>query len=114
MKVTKTFCDNHMLVTISGDFRADSIIEVRESFEQIQHEVDETVLFDLSQMRHIDSSGIGLLVYIYKRIRPRELQMILIGLNGQPKRLFEMLHINRVIECIDSMSSYSQQHALCQ
>lgn len=106
MKMTKSYCHNHLVVTLKGQFVGETVMDHRQAFEYISLEVDNTVLFDLSKTEYIDSSGIGMLVYIYKRIKPRKLKIVLVGLNGQPKRLVEMLHINRLIECADSLAHF--------
>ena len=110
MNISKDFYDNYLLVTITGDLRAENIIDIRESFEQLQHEATQTLLFDVSNMKHIDSSGIGLLTFVFKRVKPKGVEMVIIGLNGQPKTLFEMLRINKVFKCPETLPAYLQQN----
>ena len=109
MVVKKSICNSHLMLSVEGQFTASNIMSVRKIFEQIPLEVDKTLLFDLSKTQLIDSSGIGMLVYIYKRIKRHRQTMVILGLHGQPQRLFNMLHIGRFIQCIDSPESFFKQ-----
>ncbi|NQZ06562.1 MAG: STAS domain-containing protein [Algicola sp.] len=104
--------NSHLILSVEGHFTAANIVSVRKTFEEITLEVDNTLLFDLSKTQHIDSSGIGMLVYIYKRIKRRRRTMVLLGLHGQPQRLCNKLHIGRFIQCMDSQESFFKQQDL--
>ena len=62
------------------------------------------IIFDLSGTEFIDSSGIGFLVFMLKRLRPKNRTIHILGLNGQPKKVVQMLRINRMIRCLNCLS----------
>ncbi len=106
MVVTKSVCNSHLMLSVEGYFTASNIVSARQTFEQVPLEVDNTLLFDLSKTELIDSSGIGMLVFIFKRIKHRKQSMVLLGLHGQPRHLFNKLQIDRFIQCQDSLESF--------
>lgn len=67
------------------------------------------VVADLSEVYFIDSSGIGALVFLYKRLIMNGHRLTLICGPGQPRDLLEMLHISKVIPCFESQKAYLQQ-----
>lgn len=106
MPITRSSHNDHLIVSIRGRMDARFIQAQRENLETLPSEVKDVILFDLSKTDFIDSSGIGFLVYIFKRIKPQKFQMAIIGMNGQPKDIIEMLKINRLIDCVDSVSKF--------
>ncbi|MFT4928094.1 MAG: anti-sigma B factor antagonist [Phenylobacterium sp.] len=111
MSIMQTISNDQLKITIRGRFDARFIQAERETLDKLAGRVRGTILFDLSSADFIDSSGIGFLVYIYKRIKPQNRSMAIIGLNGQPKSTVEMLNIHRLINCFDNEIAFNQQPA---
>lgn len=112
MNISQSHSHNQLVITICGEFNGASVIEHRDSLEQLHQQATGAVIFDLSQMHSIDSSGIGFLVYVYKRIKPRNLQMVLLGLHGTPLALFKKLQMDKVLDCRSSAQSQPLVEAL--
>ena len=53
--------------------------------------VDDDLLIDLSEVAFIDSSGVGGLVFLFKRVRASGRQLTVTGLKGQPLQL--LIHL---------------------
>ncbi len=109
MPIQRAYHNDHLIVSISGRFDARFIQDKRENLDLLLGEVKDVILFDLSNADFIDSSGIGFLVYMYKRIKPKKQDMAILGANGQPKDIIEMLRINRMISCVTTMAAYSDK-----
>ena len=45
----------------------------------------------------LDSSGVGALVSLYKRVRAQGGQVVMIGLRDQPLAIFRLLRLDRVM-----------------
>ena len=58
------------------------------------------VLFDLSQMVHIDSSGLGVLVQILQKAKSGGGKVILAALQPAPKIVFDITKVSRVFEIV--------------
>jgi anti-sigma B factor antagonist len=52
---------------------------------------------DLSRLRIVDSSGVGALVSLYKRLRAQGGEMVVSGLQNQPLAIFRLLRLDRVM-----------------
>ena len=51
------------------------------------------VVLDLSKVRFIDSSGLGALVFLHKRLVSKGHKLKIVGLKGQPLQLLTNLHL---------------------
>ncbi len=109
MPITRSSYNDHLIIAFKGKLDVRFIQAQREVLEQLPSQINGTVLFDLSGIDFIDSSGIGFLVYIYKRIKPQKYSMAILGLTGQPRDTVEMLRINRMIDCADTLADFEHQ-----
>jgi anti-sigma B factor antagonist len=55
------------------------------------------VVIDMSALRSVDSSGVGAVVSLYKRVRAQGGQVSVQGLMGQPLAIFRLLRLDRVM-----------------
>lgn len=56
-----------------------------------------SVVVDLSELRMIDSSGVGAIVSLYKRVRAKGGRVSVTGLNGQPLAVIKLLRLDKVL-----------------
>ena len=61
------------------------------------------VLFDLSHMVHIDSSGLGVLVQILQKAKAGGGKVVLAALQSGPKIVFDITKVSRVFEIVPSV-----------
>lgn len=88
-------------VTVSGRlFVNESTILREKMLEQIKLG-NHHFLFDFSGLNAIDSSGLGVLVSIHKRVKEREGSLVIKGLNGEVKNIFELTRLTKVFEIIE-------------
>jgi anti-sigma B factor antagonist len=85
-----------VIVKLVGELDATTSEEVREALERVpvRGKVFEV---DLSQLRMIDSVGIGLLVAFYKRAREQGGEVFLRDASGQPSALLRLVHLDRLM-----------------
>ncbi|UTW46883.1 STAS domain-containing protein [Bacterioplanoides sp. SCSIO 12839] len=105
MSFVSYVCNEDQVISLSGDFDVSSVGSVRNLFEDLAVNGSD-VIVDLSEVRFIDSSGIGALVFLYKRLVAQQHQMVLIGVQGQPKELLDILKITNTIPVFESLSNY--------
>ena len=106
MPITTSASNDNLIISIKGRMDARFIAEKRNELELLPQEIVSDVLFDLSCTDFIDSSGIGFLVYIFKRLKPQGRRMAILGLNGQPKDVIKMLRIDQMINCVDTIEQF--------
>ena len=62
------------------------------------------VLFDLSKMVHIDSSGLGVLVQILQKTKAQGGKVVLAALQPGPKIVFDITKVSRVFEIVPTVA----------
>ena len=82
---------------IEGSLDAISTPELRSLIETLVAEKRPEVVVDLSALRLIDSSGVGALVALFKRIRAQGGKVIITGLRDQPLAIFKLLRLDKVL-----------------
>ena len=102
--------DNCDVVELHDNFNANTANDIKECFEGLIGGGSGDVLIDMSDMGEIDSSGIGALVFLYKRLRIESRNLGLLGVHGQADELLTMLRVSQVIKQYDSIEEYLGKH----
>ena len=110
MSIINYQCNQDQVVSLNGDFDVTSVGSAKPLFEDLAVNGSDVVV-DLSGVRFIDSSGIGALVFLYKRLVAQQHNMVLLGVTGQPKELLDILKITNTIPVFDTLNSYLSQKA---
>lgn len=84
------------ILRIEGELDAVTAPELRTTIERIVGERPKKVTVDLSALRLIDSSGVGVLVSLYKRIRAGGGDVSIVGVTDQPRAIFRLLRLDAV------------------
>ncbi len=87
-----------MTIKISKNFTVDEVSKFRESaYLAISKE---PVHFDLdfSECTFIDSTGLGVLVGLYKKCQENKSEMLLFGLNEDVKRVIHMTRLDSIFD----------------
>lgn len=82
---------------LSGYFDAQTVSVLESDFQSLVDDSDGKLTLDLSNVDFMDSSGIGSIVFLYKRLKSQNRELILNGVNGQPARLIESLRVDKTI-----------------
>ena len=86
-----------MKLAIRGELDAVSVSELRPELDGMVNKRPRRVEVDLSRLRMVDSSGVGALVSLYKRVRAQGGAVVVIGLQDQPLAIFRLLRLDRVM-----------------
>lgn len=84
-------------LVVSGEVDVFTAPQLREKLVPLCQENREVYL-DLSQVDYMDSTGLGVLIGAYKKLRSRGGRLVLTGMSPRLKRLF---HITRLTNVID-------------
>jgi len=96
---------NKLIVTLPSDFSGLAVDQYRDQFDDLATTDKPTVILDFAATEFIDSSGIGAMVYLYKRIEKRGIQLLLLKVAGQPNKLMKLLRVDRTITFIDDLDA---------
>lgn len=96
MKYTRTDQDEETTLAIDGTLDAVTAPDLRAVVDQLVSEKRQGVTLELSSLRLIDSSGVGVIVSLFKRIRANGGQVKIVGLRDQPRAIFRLLRLDRV------------------
>ena len=84
-------------LSIEGELDAVSVSDLRPDLEKLVKSRPSLVEVDLSSLRMVDSSGVGALVSLYKRVRAQGGSVVIKGLRDQPLAIFRLLRLDRVM-----------------
>jgi anti-sigma B factor antagonist len=84
-------------LAIEGELDAVTVSDLRTDIEKLLAQRPNRVEIDLSQLRMVDSSGVGALVALYKRVRAQGGDVAVVGLRDQPLAIFRLLRLDRVM-----------------
>ncbi len=96
---------NTLVVTLPRDFSAMNVDKHREHLDQLAASRVETIILDFSNTEFIDSSGIGAMVFLFKKVQKRGLVLQLLNVEGQPNKLMKLLRVDMTIPFITSAQS---------
>ena len=82
-------------LSIEGQLDAVSVSELRVELEKLVGAKPHAVEVELSRLRMIDSSGVGALVSLYKRVRAQGGSVVIKGIRDQPLAIFQLLKLDR-------------------
>ena len=94
--------DNVLKVAVEGRLVAAVAPNLREDVMGLL-EPGKNVLFDLSKMVHIDSSGLGVLVQVLQKVKSGGGKVVLAALQPAPKIVFDITKVSRVFEIVPTV-----------
>lgn len=96
MTCTRTDHGDETTLRIDGMLDAVSTSDIRPIIDAVVEDQRSRVVVDLSSLRLIDSSGVGAIVSLYKRVRAHGGDVRVHGLRDQPLQIFKLLRLDRV------------------
>jgi anti-sigma B factor antagonist len=86
------------LLNLEGSLDAMTAAKLKPEVVTVAEAPQKKVVVDLSQLTLIDSTGVGVLISLFKRLRAVDGQVYFAGLNGQPKEIFRLLRLDRSLD----------------
>lgn len=86
-----------LFLALDGSLDALAVEILKPRFDELVQSHSDVVL-DLNKTNFIDSSGIGAIVFLFKRLREVDRKLSLVGVHGQPLELLNHLRINKTID----------------
>lgn len=86
-------------IGVSGSLDVNTLPEVEPMLERLAAGAADQVDLDLSQLRLIDTVGVGALIRFCKRLRASGSRIVFYGLNDQPLVVFRLLGLDQRMGC---------------
>lgn len=96
MNCIRTDNDNESRLELDGALDALTAPEIRPIFDKVVTDGRRRVTVDLAKVTMIDSSGIGAIVSLFKRIKSGGGQVLVVGAKDQPLAVLKLLKLDRV------------------
>lgn len=98
MELKTTTNGKTIIIEISGELDATTVGEIRPKLNAIADAQPERIEVDLSRLRMVDSSGVGAIVALFKRVRAVGATFTVTGVNGQPLSIFRVLRLDKAFD----------------
>lgn len=99
-EITYADAPHTCIVHLVGDIDAALVPELQVSLQEALAGGCENIVFDLADVTYADSSALGLLVWLDRRMLPQHGRLVLAGANADVARIFEISGLVRVAASI--------------
>jgi anti-sigma B factor antagonist len=89
---------NAQVLNVDGALDALSSPELRPTLDALTRDAGCNIMVNLTGLNHLDSSGVGLLVSLYKRARANHGKVSFTGVSNQPLCIFKLLGVDRAFD----------------
>jgi anti-sigma B factor antagonist len=96
MKCLRIDLENELRLKIEGALDALTAHDVRPIFDQVVADKPKRVTLDLEALTQIDSSGVGAIVSLFKRVKADGGQLVVIQARDQPLAVLKLLKLDRL------------------
>lgn len=97
---------NVQVIEPTGILDSTKAEEFRQLVEDMLQNGAEIILVDLKDITFIDSSGLGTLVVLLKKIRGLNRTLCICSMNDQVRMLFELTSMDRVFEIYENRQAF--------
>jgi anti-sigma B factor antagonist len=96
MNCIRTDNDTESRLVLDGALDALTAPDIRPIFDKVVADGRRRVLIDIEKVTMIDSSGVGAIVSLFKRIKADGGQVLVVGAKDQPLAVLKLLKLDRV------------------
>ena len=90
--------DENTVLSVVGNLDAATAHMLKAEVVAIAEAKKTKVIVDLARLTLIDSTGVGVLISLFKRTRAISGQVFFAALTGQPKEIFRLLRLDRSLD----------------
>jgi len=103
--------NGNLIIVLSGEMDAQGCSKIRPELEEFSKQAHPHTVLDIGQVSFIDSSGIGAIVFLFKRLKEQGRSLEIVGVQGQPQVLMTLLRIDAAIPLSIAEQSKQQREA---
>lgn len=98
---------NYTVVKFSGEFDKAGHNEVQDDLANcVKNFSGKYLIFDFTNLRFINSEGIGYLMEVHTHLAQRDRQLVIVGVNAHIADVFKTIGIQEVVEIRPSLSEF--------
>ena len=98
-----------VVLKLRGNLDALTAPDLRPTIDELVSARRTQVVFDLGELTLIDSSGVGAIVSLFKRVRLLGGDVKIACLSDQPKEIFRLLRLDRAFELFETVDEAAQR-----
>ncbi|MBU2644751.1 STAS domain-containing protein [bacterium] len=103
MKIEDRIENNFVVLSIEGNIVLEDTAKLKETVEVFIEDPNlEGVILNCENIQFIDSSGLGLIVSIYKTLLKQERKFALTELNDRTREIFILTKLDKILTITDS------------
>lgn len=103
MMIESRMANGVQILRLQGTLNAQTVTEIKAHIEDVLAGGCPLAVLDLENLDEIDSSGIGAVVSLLKRMRTQKRDVRIFRLRGTVKKLFELLRIDKSMEVFEDL-----------
>jgi len=103
--------DGTIVLQIDTDLDSDNVMSIQPQLEALVDENSEHIILDFTHVKFIDSTGIGAIVFLFKRLTSQRRTLSLLKVSGQPYKLMTMLRVENAIPFIEDITGCDTSHS---
>ncbi len=104
--ITTNMSLNIKVIEPTGILDSTKAEEFRQTVDQLLANGAEVILIDLKDITFIDSSGLGTLVVLLKKVKSLNRKLCICSINDQVRMLFELTSMDRVFEVYENQQAF--------
>jgi len=97
------------ILAIEGEVRVNNLMELKKEFQALLND-KHTLAIDMQGISAIDSSGISLIVNLFKKFQSQERLFILFNLFGATRKVFDEANLDKALTLYDTRQEFIQEH----
>ncbi|MEQ8734036.1 MAG: STAS domain-containing protein [Rhodospirillaceae bacterium] len=94
------------ILVLNGDFDAAQVAELRKSVLESLESSESSLAIDMSNVKFADSSGVGFLVSLTKKLTGPDQKLIVWGLSGQPLEIIKLTRVDSFMSVYADMPTF--------
>jgi len=100
--------DDVDVIKLKGNLDALTAPELKPTIDDLVAQKRVKVVFNLQELTLIDSSGVGAIVSLFKRVRMLGGDVKIACLANQPKEIFRLLRLDRAFDLFETVEEAAQ------
>jgi len=102
---SRTEGDETAVLSLAGELDVSNVARARETARKLLDGGNSRLVVDLAKVTYMDSSGLGMLVGLLKRLKESGGAMALAGLVPRVKRVFEITGLQQIFTLCDDVAA---------